>query len=124
MAQTHKRWRALEAEMKTFTLGSLMPTCTCVARTSGAGAHILEQAVAYALGLQGDIHEARSLAALIEHVHQTDDSNVYVAIEGRPASEEEIDNLLQAFGDVMGLPPAKVCVTATDSAIWHHRKPK
>lgn len=124
MAQTHKRWRALEAEMKTFTLDTLMPTCTCVAKAPGAGAHVLEQAIAYALGLQGDVHEARSLAALIEHVHQIDDASVYVAIEGRTATEEEIDNLLQAFRDVMGLTADRVFITATDSAIWHHRKPK
>jgi hypothetical protein len=110
------RWRALEVEMKAYSIYALLPTA--IKATTEEEVRALHAALAYACGLQGDVSEAKALAASITGVVKTGQEKVFVCTGLSDLTEEMVDNLIQAFSEAASIAPHDVHVVREDSSTW------
>lgn len=102
-------------EMDAAPLRALMPMTYKAA--SPDGPQHLEVTVAYALGLQGNVSEAKQMVLAIEQVVMTAAGSIWIGTTD-DLTEEMSANLIQAFSDMYGLGAGAINITRVDSAAW------
>jgi hypothetical protein len=104
------RFNSLSRDLAAIPAAELLPP------TNADSSNPAQAAFAYAMGLMGDVREAKSLAARV-HGLRYKPGQLLVATDV-DLSEEEVENLIQAAKDLLNIDAGGVQMVGSDSSIW------